>query len=70
MVVKLLFGGTEISIPNAYIQYVENWNEINSKPMSHIEVRRQLAMALVGVMVKIVLHPPEDDIAHLTRNRD
>lgn len=70
MVVKLLLGGKEISITNAYIIHAENWNKIKSKPMSHIEVRRQLAMALVGVTVKTVLHPPEDDTAHLTRNRD
>lgn len=70
MVVKLLLGRMEISISNAYIPYVENWNKINSKPVSHIEVRRQIAMALVEVTVKIVLHPPEDDTAHLTRNRD
>ena len=48
MVVKLLLRGTEISITNAYILYVEKWNEINSKPMSHTELRRQLTMALVG----------------------
>jgi len=48
MVVKLLLRATQISITNTYILYVKKWNKINSKPMSHTEFRRQLAMALVG----------------------
>ena len=47
-VVKVLQRGTEISITNAYILYVEKWNKINSKPTSHTEFRKQLVMALVG----------------------
>jgi hypothetical protein len=66
MVVKLLLGGTEVSIINAYILYEENWKN-NSKLMSHTEFRRQLAIVL-RMTVKIVLHPPEDE--HLTRNGD
>jgi hypothetical protein len=44
---KLFFLGLEVSVINAYILYVESCKNSNSNPMSHINFRRELVMAVV-----------------------
>jgi hypothetical protein len=67
---KLFFWGLEVSIINAYILYVESCKNCNSNPMSHIKFRRELIMALVGISVKVVVHPQEEELPHPTTSRD
>jgi hypothetical protein len=38
--------------------------------MSHIKFRRELIMALVGISVKVVVHPQEEELPRATTSRD
>jgi len=44
---KLFFCGLEVSILNVYVLYVESCKNSNSNPMSHINFRKELVLALV-----------------------